>query len=121
MPFFAKRAKKLYYKQRRMQGGSEDQGEMTDTHSWSQVESDLRYELPAEFSILESLLGHVDFWTRCEQEKINNLFDGLHTEHQRLDALLGYSIVVPQMPICPGDYHPPLPSMWGLTYHRTKA
>jgi hypothetical protein len=56
-------------------------------------------KLPNEFTILENLQGHIEFWTYCDEEKITKLFGGLHTEQERLDGFLGSSIAPPKEPI----------------------
>jgi hypothetical protein len=59
---------------------------------------DLCQKLPDEFTMLEKLHEHIEFCTYCDEEKITKLFGSLHTEQERLDALLGSSITLPKEP-----------------------
>lgn len=124
MPFFAQYAQALYIKRRQMQGLRGDKEEKTTPlETWSLVEADLRQQLPAEFSALPKLMELVDFWTHCDEEKIKNLFVGLHTENERLDALLGRSFMIPQKPIGRISSVSPhsLLSSPDLTHHRAQT
>ena len=108
MPLFAHQARELYVEQRQTQAESEAKDHMTQLQSWSQVEVDLSQKLPDEFTMLKKLQGHIEFWTYCDGEKITKLFGSLHTEQERLDALLGSSITIPKEPTGPdGSIHFP--------------
>lgn len=98
MPLFAHQAQELYVEQRRTQAESEKKDQMTPLQSWSQVEADLHQRLPDEFTTLKKLQEHVEFWTNCDEEKITKLFGGLHTEQERLNAILGSGITLPKEP-----------------------
>ncbi|KAK5045991.1 hypothetical protein LTR84_008777 [Exophiala bonariae] len=100
MPSFARYAKELFDKRRMLQGQSENKDQiMTRSETWLLVQDDLHRQLPVESSILESLQKHVMFWTDCDQDEIQNLFIDLHTEDERLDALLGRNFNIPTTPV----------------------
>lgn len=104
MPVFACQAQDRYAEERRAQAESEDKDKMTPQQCWSQVEVALQEKLPDLFTVLGRLQEHVDFWTLCDDDKIAELFRDLHTEQERLSAVVGSDIVLPEEPIALNGY-----------------
>jgi hypothetical protein len=56
---------------------------------WAEVDRQLRLAMPADFAAIDAFQKHVDTWTVCDQKTIAGMFEGLHTESERLAVLLG--------------------------------